>query len=84
MPTPSRLNEIAQNLETDPNITRIKKVLLCAYSGKWENDSHVLDSINLNVLLQNIYQKHPQFEPLKIILNNILSRLNKKMNIIWF
>ncbi|CAH2570686.1 hypothetical protein PA905_25510 [Planktothrix agardhii CCAP 1459/11A] len=78
MPTPSRLNEIAQNLETDPNITRIKKVLLCAYSGKWENDSHVLDSINLNVLLQNIYQKHPQFEPLKIILNNILSRLNKK------
>lgn len=78
MPTPSRLNEIAQNLETDPNITRIKKVLLCAYSGKWENDSHILDSINLNILLQNIYQKHPQFEPLKIILNNILSRLNKK------
>lgn len=78
MPTPSRLNEIAQNLETDPNITRIKKVLLCAYSGKWENDSHILDSINLDSLLQNIYQKHPQFEPLKIILNNILSRLNKK------
>ncbi|OIP69589.1 MAG: hypothetical protein AUK43_12300 [Oscillatoriales cyanobacterium CG2_30_40_61] len=78
MPTPSRLNEIAQNLETDPNITRIKKVLLCAYSGKWENDSHILDSINLTILLQNIYQKHPQFEPLQIILNNILSRLNKK------
>lgn len=78
MPTPSRLNEIAQNLETDPNITRIKKVLLCAYSGKWENDSHILDSINLTILLQNIFQKHPQIEPLKIILNNILSRLNKK------
>ena len=78
MPTPSRLNEIAKNLETDPNIARIKKVLLCAYSGKWENDSHILESINLNILLQNIYQKHPQFEPLKIILNNILSRLNKK------
>lgn len=78
MPTPSRLNEIAQNLETDPNSTRIKKVLLCAYSGKWENDSHILDSINLTILLQNIFQKHPQIEPLKIILNNILSRLNKK------
>ncbi|MGL6140341.1 MAG: hypothetical protein ACRC2M_23815 [Planktothrix sp.] len=78
MPTLSRLNEIAQNLETDPNITRIKKVLLCAYSGKWENDSHILDSINLTILLQNICQKHPQIEPLKIILNNILSRLNKK------
>ncbi|VXD21568.1 hypothetical protein [Planktothrix paucivesiculata] len=78
MPTVSRLNEIAQNLETDPNITRIKKVLLCAYSGKWENDSHILDSINLTILLQNICQKHPQIEPLKIILNNILSRLNKK------
>ncbi|VXD24814.1 conserved hypothetical protein [Planktothrix serta PCC 8927] len=78
MPTPSRLNEVAQSLETDPNSTRIKKVLLCAYNGKWENDTQILNGINLNGLLENIYQKHPQFEPLRIILNNILSRLNKK------
>ncbi len=78
MPTPSHLNEVVQSLETDPNLTRIKKVLLCAHNGKWENDTQILDGINLNSLLQNIYQKHPQFEPLRIILNNILSRLNKK------
>ncbi|CAD5975100.1 hypothetical protein PCC9214_04102 [Planktothrix tepida] len=78
MPTPSRLNEVAQSLEADPNSTRIKKVLLCAYNGKWENDAQILNAINLTHILQNIYQKYPQFEPLKISLNNILSRLNKK------
>lgn len=78
MPTPSRLNQVAQKLETDPNSTRIKKVLLCAYNGKWENDAKALNKIQWNHLLQNIYQKYPQFESLKITLNNILSRLNKK------
>lgn len=78
MPTPSRLNEVAQRLETDPNSTRIKKVLLCAYNGKWENDSQILSEIDWTHLLQNIYQKYPQFPSLKVILSNILARLNKK------
>lgn len=78
MPTPSRLNEVAQKLETDPNSTRIKKVLLCAYNGKWENDSQILSEIDWTHLLQNIYQKYPQFQSLKVTLSNILARLNKK------
>lgn len=78
MPTLPHLNEIAQILEKDPNSIRIKKVLLCAYMGKWENDANKLQHLDLIQLLQDIYQKYQQLDQFSISLNNILSRLNKQ------
>lgn len=78
MPTLSRLNEIVQILEKDPNSSRIKKVLLCAYNGKWENDANQLNGLDLRQLIQDICQKYEKLEQFNVGLNNILSRLNKK------
>ncbi len=78
MPTLPHLNQIANILEKDPNSMRIKKVLLCAYMGKWENDANQLKNLDLSQLLQDVYQKYQQLDQFSISLNNILSRLNKK------
>ena len=78
MPTLPHLNQIAKILEKDPNSMRIKKVLLCAYMGKWENDANQLKNLDLSQLLQDVYQKYQQLDQFSISLNNILSRLNKK------
>ncbi|MFZ1026837.1 MAG: hypothetical protein WAN66_11515 [Limnoraphis robusta] len=78
MSSPSKLNEVVEHLEKDVNLNRIKKVMLCACRGQWENNQDLLIKISTRNLVQELYWKTQTLENLYNILDRILSKINKK------
>ncbi len=78
MSVTSILNEVVQNLEENPNLTRIKKVMLCGSQGKWENDRKKLKNISVESLVKELYWKTQNIDKLYHIFDKILSKINKK------
>ncbi len=78
MSSTSKLNEVVEQLEKDVNLNRIKKVMLCACRGQWENHQDRLTNIPTLNLVQELYWKTQTLENLYNILDRILSKLNKK------
>lgn len=71
------LNQIATELAQDQNLIRIKKLLLYACTGTWENDPQRLNRASLNALLQHLFDTSPSFEQLQQQLNQVVATLNK-------
>ncbi|MGB3535899.1 MAG: hypothetical protein WBA13_20585 [Microcoleaceae cyanobacterium] len=78
MSVTSILNEVVQNLEEDPNLIRIKKILFCACYSKWENDYKKLQDISVESLVKELYWKTQNIDTLYKIFDKILSKINKK------
>ncbi|MDJ1183135.1 hypothetical protein [Roseofilum casamattae] len=74
----SALPQVVRQLERHPQALRMKKMLVCAWQDKWENDSKSLQAIDTQHLIQSALQKHPTIESLSECLNRIASTLNKK------
>jgi hypothetical protein len=72
------LQQVVNKLEKHEQITRIRKMLLCACKGVWENDPNKLNSFSIASLLKELKRKNPTPEELKISLYKILSRINKQ------
>ena len=75
---PVTLNHIVHQLKQHPEITRIKKMLFCACKHRWENSSQVLIKYRTKSLLQELYQREPNFSAFEKNINGIVSTLNKK------
>ncbi len=71
------LDQIADELAPDPNLIRIKKLLLYVCTGTWENDCQRLDRAPLRMLLQHLFETCLTFEQLQQQLNQIVATLNK-------
>ncbi|MDY7020079.1 MAG: hypothetical protein SWJ54_01795 [Cyanobacteriota bacterium] len=78
MSNSSKLDEVVKNLEQDINLNRIKKVMICACRGKWENNQNNLKDYQTKNLVQELYWKTQTLENLYKILDRILSKINKK------
>ncbi|MGF1494226.1 MAG: hypothetical protein ACFBSC_17620 [Microcoleaceae cyanobacterium] len=74
----SKLDEITKNLEKDVHLVRIKKVMFCACSGRWENNADKLAHLSMRELVQELYLKTQTLDRLYQLLDYILSKLNKK------
>ena len=72
------LNDVVHHLKQHPEITRIKKMLFCACKHRWENSSQVLIKYRTKSLLQELYQREPDFSRFEQAINNVVSTLNKK------
>lgn len=73
----SILDDVVRQLELDPNIIRIKKLIFFTCYGSWESNINTLNSISTRDLLLNLLNLNLSLEELNTVLNNIANKLNK-------
>lgn len=73
----SHLDHIAAELAQDPNLMRIKKLLVYVCTGIWEINPYRLERSSLRSLLQQLFEGSPSLEALQQRLNQVVSTLNK-------
>ncbi|HIK11429.1 MAG TPA: hypothetical protein IGS52_14390 [Oscillatoriaceae cyanobacterium M33_DOE_052] len=73
----SILDDVVRQLELDPNIIRIKKLIFFTCYGSWESNINTLNSISTRDLLLNLLNLNLSLEELTTVLNNIANKLNK-------
>lgn len=71
-------DQVCQRLEQDPNLLRIKKLLLYLGKNRWENDSSRLANLRLRELLQDIRKQVPSLARLESLLDSTVSTLSKQ------
>ncbi len=74
----SMIDTIVKELEKDADLIRMKKIIYCACEGRWENDETKLEEINLQELIEELYNKIGNRETLDHRLSRIVSKVNKK------
>jgi len=73
----SCLDQIASELDQDPNLLRIKKLLFYVCTETWETDPQRLERLSLRVLLQHLLEISPTFEDFQQKINHSAATLNK-------
>jgi hypothetical protein len=73
-----RFQEAARLLEQNPDCLRIKKLLQCACTHTWENDSDRLSHISLLDLVRELYTLAPTPDSLQLVLDSIVKTLNRQ------
>lgn len=73
----SLLDQTANELAQDQNLTRIKKLLVYVCTGTWENNAQQLESVSLRMLLQQLFDLSTGFEQLQHRINEGVATLNK-------
>lgn len=74
IPTP---NPALQNLEQDLNLSRIKKLLICACRKYWEANPQVIEQIQLRELIDELRHLYPTLTSARSGLAAIVKTLNK-------
>jgi hypothetical protein len=74
----SILDEVARELEQNPNVIRIKRLILYVCTQTWENDLNKLASLDLTELIKDLWVKSLKLEDIEIALNRLVSKVNKK------
>ncbi|MEG3991426.1 hypothetical protein QUA13_30665 [Microcoleus sp. S28C3] len=74
----SILDEVVRELEQDVHLSRIKKIIFFACKEFWENDTAKLASADVRSLIEEICAKYSRLEDIEAVLNNIVSKVNKK------
>ena len=74
----SILDEVVRELEQDVNLSRIKKIIFFACKDFWENEPAQLASADLGILIEELCAKYSRLEDIEAVLNNIVSKVNKK------
>ena len=73
-----RYQHVADELECDPQIIRIKKVLYCLCHKVWETDIRKIEQADTAILVKQLYQLTPTPNDLKYRLRHLLHHLNRK------
>lgn len=74
----SILDEVVRELEQDVHLSRLKKILFFACKDFWENDPAQLASADVRSLIEELCAKYSRLEDIEAVLNNIVSKVNKK------
>ncbi|MEM9266022.1 MAG: adenylate/guanylate cyclase domain-containing protein [Cyanobacteria bacterium P01_F01_bin.13] len=73
-----RYQQVADELERDPQIIRIKKVLYCLCHKVWETDVQKIEQADTAILVEQLFQLTPTPNDLKYRLRHLLHHLNRK------
>ena len=73
------LTEIVQELEQDPQIIRIKKLLLLSCTGHWESDNNKITLLDTSRLIHRLRGLSPKMEIVEKRLRQAAAYLNKPM-----
>jgi len=73
-----QIAKVADELERQPELLRIKKLLVCVCDDHWENDAERLEEIYVEDLVQKLYRTHATIDQLSISLFRAVKTLNKQ------
>jgi len=73
----SPLDEVVQNLSQDPNLLRIKKLLIYASQQTWERDPIKIQQADLYPLVQALRAQYPTRQILEAHLTALVNTLSK-------
>ncbi|NET59911.1 MAG: hypothetical protein F6K47_28305 [Symploca sp. SIO2E6] len=76
-PQTSIVNEIASELEQNPNSVRIKKLMLYMCRNVWENNTQILDGLAFKDLLPELRESYSTLELLNSNLYSTVATLNR-------
>jgi hypothetical protein len=74
---PNLLQQVVNYLDKHQETVRIKKMLYCLCTSRWEKDTDYLDSINFQYLIEQIVREHSKLEQFRVLLQNLIKTVNK-------
>jgi hypothetical protein len=74
---PNLLQQVVNYLDKHQEAVRIKKMLYCLCTGRWEKDTDYLNSINFQYLIEQIVRENNTLELLRALLQNLIGTVNK-------
>ena len=74
---PNLLQQVVNYLDKHQEAVRIKKMLYCLCTGRWEKDTEYLNSINFQYLIEQIIRENNTLELLRVSLQNLIGTVNK-------
>jgi hypothetical protein len=74
---PNLLRQVVNYLDKHQETIRIKKMLYCLCTGRWEKDDDYLNSINFQYLVEQIIREHHTLDALRLLLHNLIGTVNK-------
>lgn len=74
---PNLLQQVVKYLDKHQEAVRIKKMLYCLCTGRWEKDTEYLNSINFQYLIEQIIRENNTLELLRALLQNLIGTVNK-------
>jgi hypothetical protein len=74
---PNLLRQVVNYLDKHQEAVRIKKMLYCLCTGRWEKDDDYLNSINFQYLVEQIVRDHSTLDSFRLLLQNLIGTVNK-------
>jgi hypothetical protein len=74
---PNLLQQVVNYLDKHQESIRIKKMLYCLCTGRWEKDDDYLNSINFQYLIEQIVRENNTLDLFRVLLQNLIGTVNK-------
>jgi hypothetical protein len=74
---PNLLQQVVNYLDRHPEAVRIKKMLYCLCTGRWEKDAEYLNSINFQYLIEQIVRENNTLDRFRLLLQKLVKTVNK-------
>ncbi len=74
---PNLLQQVVNYLDKHPEAVRIKKMLYCLCTSRWEKDTDYLNSINFQYLVEQIVRDNNTLDLFRVLLQNLIKTVNK-------
>jgi hypothetical protein len=74
---PHLLQQVVNYLDKHQEAVRIKKMLYCLCTSRWEKDTDYLNSINFQYLIEQIIREHNTLDRFRVLLQNLIKTVNK-------
>ena len=74
---PNLLRQVVNYLDKHQEAVRIKKMLYCLCTSRWEKDTDYLNSINFQYLIEQIVRENNTLDLFRLLLQNLIKTVNK-------
>jgi hypothetical protein len=74
---PNLLQQVVNYLDRHQEAVRIKKMLYCLCTSRWEKDIDYLNSINFQYLIEQLIRENNTLERFRVLLQNLIKTVNK-------
>ncbi len=74
---PNLLQQVVNYLDRHQEAVRIKKMLYCLCTSRWEKDTDYLNSINFQYLIEQIVRENNSLDLFRTLLQNLIKTVNK-------
>ncbi len=71
------LRQVVNYLDKHQEAVRVKKMLYCLGTGRWEKDVDYLKSVNTQFLIEQIVREQPTLDEFRSLLQNLVKTVNK-------